>query len=58
MTDIQTLQNGLLADIAAADTPDAVEAIRVRALGKSGKALYQSHRAEQHDRDGSRRCRK
>lgn len=37
MTDIQTLQNGLLADIAAADTPDAVEAIRVRALGKSGE---------------------
>lgn len=37
MTDIETLQNGLIAEIAAAKTPDAVEAIRVRALGKSGE---------------------
>ena len=36
MTDIETMQNGLLADIIAADTPDAVETIRVAALGKSG----------------------
>lgn len=37
MTDIETLQSGLIADIAAADTPEAVEALRVRALGKSGE---------------------
>ena len=36
MTDIETMQNGLLADIIAADTPDAIETIRVTALGKSG----------------------
>ena len=37
MTNIETLQAGLLADIEAADTPEAVEALRVRALGKSGE---------------------
>ncbi len=37
MTNIETLQAGLLAEIDAADTPEAVEALRVRALGKSGE---------------------
>ncbi len=37
MTDIETLKSGLLAEIAAAETPDAVEALRVRALGKVGE---------------------
>jgi phenylalanyl-tRNA synthetase alpha chain len=36
MTQITHLKDGLLADIAAADTLDAVEQLRVGALGKSG----------------------
>jgi phenylalanyl-tRNA synthetase alpha chain len=36
MSEIAHLKIGLLADIAAADTADAVEALRVGALGKSG----------------------
>ncbi len=36
MTEISSLKDGLLADIASAETPDAVEALRVGALGKSG----------------------
>ena len=36
MSEIISLRDGLLADIAAADTLDAVEALRVGALGKSG----------------------
>ena len=36
MTDIDTLREQALADIAAAQTPDAVEALRVALLGKSG----------------------
>ncbi|HWJ70384.1 MAG TPA: phenylalanine--tRNA ligase subunit alpha [Sphingobium sp.] len=36
MTEITSLQAGLLADIANTDTLDAVEALRVGALGKSG----------------------
>ena len=36
MTDISALKAGLIADIDAADTPDAVEALRVGALGKNG----------------------
>jgi phenylalanyl-tRNA synthetase alpha chain len=36
MSEITHLKTGLLADIAAADTADAVEALRVGALGKSG----------------------
>lgn len=36
MTEITSLQAGLLADIAKTDTLDAVEALRVGALGKSG----------------------
>jgi phenylalanyl-tRNA synthetase alpha chain len=36
MTDIASLKSGLLADIAAAETLDAVEALRVGALGKQG----------------------
>jgi phenylalanyl-tRNA synthetase alpha chain len=36
MTDIQSLEADLLSRIADAQTPDAVEAIRVAALGKSG----------------------
>jgi phenylalanyl-tRNA synthetase alpha chain len=36
MTETTALKDGLLADIAAADTADAVESLRVGALGKSG----------------------
>ncbi|MDI1297370.1 MAG: phenylalanine--tRNA ligase subunit alpha [bacterium] len=36
MSDVTDLKAGLLADIAAADTLDAVEALRVGALGKNG----------------------
>jgi phenylalanyl-tRNA synthetase alpha chain len=36
MTDIATLQNQILAAIDAADTPDALEAVRIDALGKQG----------------------
>jgi phenylalanyl-tRNA synthetase alpha chain len=36
MTDISSLKSGLLADIAASDTLDAVEGLRVGALGKQG----------------------
>ncbi|MBT2186307.1 phenylalanine--tRNA ligase subunit alpha [Sphingobium nicotianae] len=36
MSEITSLRDGLLADIATADTLDAVEALRVGALGKSG----------------------
>ncbi len=36
MTDIATLQSHILAAIAAADTPDALEAVRIDALGKQG----------------------
>jgi phenylalanyl-tRNA synthetase alpha chain len=36
MSEISALKAGLLADIAAADTPEAVEALRVGALGKQG----------------------
>ena len=36
MTDLDQLQTDLLGQIAATDTPDAIEAVRVAALGKSG----------------------
>ncbi|WP_443969712.1 phenylalanine--tRNA ligase subunit alpha [Sphingobium sp. CR28] len=36
MTEITALKDGLLADVAAADSVDAVEQLRVGALGKSG----------------------
>ena len=36
MTDLDQLKTDLLAQIAAAETPDAIEAVRVAALGKSG----------------------
>ena len=36
MTDLDQLKTDLLAQIAAADTTDAIEAVRVAALGKSG----------------------
>jgi phenylalanyl-tRNA synthetase alpha chain len=36
MTDIATLQTEILAAIDAADTPDALEAVRIDALGKQG----------------------
>ncbi|WP_374614179.1 phenylalanine--tRNA ligase subunit alpha [Sphingorhabdus sp.] len=36
MSDIVTLQNQILAAIDAADTPDALEAVRIDALGKQG----------------------
>jgi phenylalanyl-tRNA synthetase alpha chain len=36
MNDIATLQNEILAAIAAADTPEALEAVRIDALGKQG----------------------
>jgi len=35
MTDLDTLKSSLLAEIDATDTPDAIEAVRVRALGKA-----------------------
>lgn len=37
MSDIEQLSTQALADIAAADTPDALEALRVALLGKSGR---------------------
>ncbi|OSZ72886.1 phenylalanine--tRNA ligase subunit alpha [Sphingomonas sp. IBVSS1] len=37
MTDTSQLQADLLAQIAAADTPDALEAVRVAAMGKQGQ---------------------
>jgi phenylalanyl-tRNA synthetase alpha chain len=36
MTDLATLQSQILAAIDAADTPDALEAVRIDALGKQG----------------------
>ena len=36
MTDLTTLQAELMATIAGADTPDAIEDVRVKALGKQG----------------------
>ena len=36
MTEIASLKDGLVADINSADTLDAVEALRIGALGKSG----------------------
>jgi phenylalanyl-tRNA synthetase alpha chain len=36
MSDIESLTSQALADIAAADTPDAIETLRVSLLGKSG----------------------
>jgi phenylalanyl-tRNA synthetase alpha chain len=41
MTDIQSLSASALADIAAATTPDALEALRVSLLGKSGSITAQ-----------------
>jgi phenylalanyl-tRNA synthetase alpha chain len=41
MTDIQSLIRQALADIAAADSPDAVEVLRVALLGKSGSITGQ-----------------
>ncbi|MFT4178480.1 MAG: phenylalanine--tRNA ligase subunit alpha [Thermomonas sp.] len=41
MTDIESLSKQALADIAAASTPDALEALRVALLGKSGSITAQ-----------------
>jgi phenylalanyl-tRNA synthetase alpha chain len=41
MSDIETLTTHALADIAAADTPEAIEALRVALLGKSGSVTAQ-----------------
>ena len=41
MTDFQALTTQALADIAAADTPQAIEALRVALLGKSGSVTAQ-----------------
>ena len=41
MSDIQTLTHQALADVAAADTPDALEALRVALLGKHGSITAQ-----------------
>ena len=41
MTDIQSLQDRALADVAAADSPEALEALRVALLGKSGSITAQ-----------------
>lgn len=41
MTDIQSLMQQALADIAAATSPDAIEALRIALLGKSGSITGQ-----------------
>ena len=41
MSDIESLTSQALADIAAADSPDAIEALRVSLLGKSGSVTAQ-----------------
>ncbi|MCR6495849.1 phenylalanine--tRNA ligase subunit alpha [Thermomonas sp. S9] len=41
MSEIESLSTQALADIAAADTPDALEALRVGLLGKSGRITAQ-----------------
>ncbi len=41
MSEIESLSTQALADIAAADTPDALEALRVGLLGKSGRITEQ-----------------
>src|SRR5690349_20374635 len=41
MSDIESLTAKALADIAAADTPDALEALRVALLGKQGSVTAQ-----------------
>jgi len=41
MTDIDSLSNQALADIDAANTPDALESLRVRLLGKQGAITSQ-----------------
>ncbi|HUH89174.1 MAG TPA: phenylalanine--tRNA ligase subunit alpha [Lysobacter sp.] len=41
MSDIETLTKQALADIAAADSPEAIEALRVALLGKSGSVTAQ-----------------
>ncbi len=41
MSDIDALSTQALADIAAADTPDAIEALRIALLGKSGSVTAQ-----------------
>lgn len=41
MSDIESLTHHALGDIAAADTPDAVETLRVSLLGKSGSVTAQ-----------------
>jgi phenylalanyl-tRNA synthetase alpha chain len=41
MSDIETLSKQAMADIAAADSPDAIEALRVALLGKSGSVTAQ-----------------
>ena len=41
MSDIEPLSTQALGDIAAADTPDALEALRVALLGKSGSITSQ-----------------
>jgi phenylalanyl-tRNA synthetase alpha chain len=41
MSDIESLTRQALADIAAADSPDAVEALRVALLGKAGRVTAQ-----------------
>ncbi|MBW8809463.1 MAG: phenylalanine--tRNA ligase subunit alpha, partial [Lysobacter sp.] len=41
MAEIEQLTQRALADIAAADSPDAIEALRVSLLGKSGSVTAQ-----------------
>ena len=41
MSDLEQLENDLTAEIAAAETEDALEAIRVAALGKKGSISLQ-----------------
>ena len=41
MSDLEHLSTRALADIAAADTPDALEALRVALFGKQGRVTAQ-----------------
>ena len=41
MSDIQSLTTQALADVAAASSPDALEALRVALLGKNGSITAQ-----------------
>src|SRR3546814_9330340 len=48
VSDIETLGSELLAEVAAADNLEAVEAVRVKALGKQGQVTALLKRSEEH----------